>query len=298
MLGKQAPVAGGQLRGRAVGPVFNDQLLLRVQPGADAQDFFQVGLVQSRALQITRATGGSGRAIKLGCGGQRKRRDALPLRRHRTLQHAQVVDQRLPAVRVTHIDGARPGNAGQTKRHRAVVGRITGVVGIGADGKVTVLVGTIVAPAGDHGGSGCIADTLWGAQAGAGVVGIKALAGHHRLQPHGTCREQIDQATVSRMADGAGLVGRRVLCHRPVRQRHHGPKRAGVVGGPGVIHAGVGNGQRTRHHRWPQTAQAHLGQGGGVPGGHHGRCRLGGGGCCGLSPPGGAGGKRQTDGGL
>ena len=297
MLGKQAPVAGWQLGRRAIGPVFDDEFLLRVQPAADTQDLLQIGPVEARALQIAWASGGSRLVVKLGGGCQRKRLDPLPVRCHKTLHHAQVVGQWLPTVGVAHVEVAQPGNAGQAKRHRPVVGQVAGVVGVSAGGQVTVLVGAVVAPAGDHGGGRGIANALWRAQAGAGIGGIKALAGHHRLQAQCTGREQIEQAAVGRVADGACLVARRVLGHRPARQRHHSPQRAGVVGGPGVIHAGVGNGQGTRHHRWRQAAQPHLGQGGRVPGGHNGR-----GGGAGARPGGaglrGQGGQRQADGGL
>ena len=106
---------------------------------------------------------------------------------------------------------------------------------------------------------------------------VQAQAGHPGVEAGPLRREAVAEHDAGRMAHGAGLAGgaafgARQAHRRPVR----GLARVVVVGGPGVVHAGVQDRQRTRAGRHGgaglrrQRDPARRGQP--VPGADH-RCR-------------------------
>ena len=262
-------MAGRQLRRRTVGPVFDDQLLLRREVAAVGQHVVDVGLVAGRALQIVRAGGNFGPVVKLVCRAQGKRPHLVPMRCDEGLGRAQVVDQRLPLVGVGDVQRTGCGGGRQAKRHRRIGWCIKRVVGIGTRAQIAVLVGAIVAAGGDHCGCRRIADALSGVQVGGQVERVVALGLHHRRQARGTCRKEIAQAMVGRMTDGLGFLTVVLLGQGAARQGRHRSHGTQVVWRPGVVQAGMGHRQCPRHDGRPQAGAAYFVQRRLVPGDYH-----------------------------
>ena len=226
-------MAGGQLAARPVLPVLGDDLLLVGEPGRQAHHLV--------ALRLAGGGAGAGRA---GVGGEQvalaggEGHDPAPLRGEELLdgRAAPPVGHRLglPAVGVGQPVGAvdRP---------------VAGVVGVGPAGRarlVAELVGAVVVaevedgPAGPqrHPGRGAV---------GRRLGGVVALPGQDGVEAGGQRREQVGQRQAGGPADGLLLGLESPLVGRPAQgAAEAGAHGDGVVGRPGVVHAGVGHGQR------------------------------------------------------
>ena len=275
-LGEEPPMPGWQLGIGAIGPVLDDQLLAGVQRAGDAQNLVHVGLQLRRTLQEARSERGLGSAVELAGRAQGEGRHALPVRGDKALNGAGIAGQGLPTRGIGGVGDTGVGGRRQAKRHRPIHRCVAGVIGIGADGQVAILVGPIVAPGGNDGGRGRVAHTLRRGQVGGQVQRVIAAGAHHGFQARRAGRVQIDQAPIGRVAHGLGLVGVVGLGAGPARDRagHRGDGTR-VVRCPGVVHAGVGDGQRARRDRWSLFGQPHFLQCGSVPGDDGRRCRLG-----------------------
>src|SRR5215813_15471843 len=94
----------GQLGGRAVGPVLDNQLAPCVQFRAVLQYVIDVFLIVPIILVDIRRTGRHG--VKLVSRGQREGYDIVPVRTDTLLRHATQLgwaNQRLPVVRVSDV---------------------------------------------------------------------------------------------------------------------------------------------------------------------------------------------------
>src|SRR5215471_9338874 len=103
----------GQLGGRAVGPVLDDQLAPRVQLCAELLYVIGVFLIVPIILEDIRRLGRYG--VKLVSRGQREGCDILPVRADTLLRHATKLgwaNQRLPVVRVRDVQRQRRAQVG------------------------------------------------------------------------------------------------------------------------------------------------------------------------------------------
>ena len=125
-LREQVPMAGRQLRPRAVGPVLSDQLLFVGQRCTEREQLLRLGDVVCRAVER-----GPGRGAQLAVGGERERRHVLPLRadeRGRDGRATRVaIAERLPRIRIVN----RSRIEGDAEVHRLIRGDVAGVVGVG-----------------------------------------------------------------------------------------------------------------------------------------------------------------------
>ena len=100
---------------------------------------------------------------------------------------------------------------------------------------------------------GDVADAGGSGDIGGAVRGVESEAAHQWIEDT-RCGggEQIDSRPIGSDADGGLLVCTALLAMMASQvATQAGPDRPRVVGRPGVIHAGVGHGQRPRDHRRP-----------------------------------------------
>src|SRR5262249_13548991 len=123
----------GQLGGRTVGPVLDDQLALIVQLCAELLYVTGVFLIVPIILVDIRRIGHLG--VKLVSRGQREGHDKAPVRADTLLRHASRANQRLPVVRATEVKRQRWAQVGPRRyaKHHGVIARlVTRIIRIGA----------------------------------------------------------------------------------------------------------------------------------------------------------------------
>src|SRR5262245_46070601 len=116
-------MAGGKLRGRAVGPVLDDELTRDVQLPAEPQDFLGIFTIAATILENIRLRH---HVVKLLSRGQCKGRDQSPVRTDKTLQGARRwrTDQWLPVLRERVIHRLRQWRTYDDQRCAKAHGRI------------------------------------------------------------------------------------------------------------------------------------------------------------------------------
>ena len=249
-------MAGRRLGGRAIRPVFRDGLAAVGELRAEGADLLGLAQVLGAARHRRRLR------PELVRRRQRERDHVAPVRREERLRRAVGAAQRLPARRIVEV-------------LRIVHRRVAGVVGVRrAAVQVAELVGAVGVTDGEHRVAGGVADAGGRGDAGRAVERIEAEIAQRRVEARDLRREQVGERAMRRVADGAGLVRQRALRLWPAQgAAEAGAVGAVIVGGPGVEHAGVGDGERPGRHRRREPDGAHGLEQRGVPAQHRVVCR-------------------------